>query len=403
MPFDINDPFVWFGEWFRGLLQGLGLAPGMVTFVQNLLGALALGTIVLVATFFLIWAERKIVARIQDRLGPNRVGPFGIFQTFADAVKLVTKELITPVGADIIPYNLAPLLTVMSVVGVWAVIPLAPRLTGSDINVGVLYVVSISAVGTLGIMLAGMSSNNKYALLGAFRTVAQMLSYAVPMVLALLVPVLLSGSMGMVQITEAQGSIWFALLAPLSGLIFFISSIAEVGRAPFDLLEAESEIVAGFNIEYSGLRFGMFFVAEFLHAFTISALTATLFLGGWQGPGASNFPLLGLLYFFIKTAAVYFVVIWIRGSFPRIRIDQMNSINWKFFTPLALAGLVITAVAEKLVTEYSLNRILVHLGSSVLLFAIVFAILGRYARARRRELKGLAIRGSEVSVVESQS
>jgi NADH-quinone oxidoreductase subunit H len=291
----------------------------------------------------------------------------------------------------------------MSVVGLWAVIPLAPRLTGSDINVGVLYVVSIGAVGTLGIMLAGMSSNNKYALLGAFRTVAQMLSYAVPMVLSLLIPVLLSGSMGMVQITEAQDPYWFVLLAPIAALIFFISSIAEVGRAPFDLLEAESEIVAGFHIEYSGLRFGMFFVGEFLHAFTISALTATLFLGGWQGPGASEYPLLGLVYFLIKTSLVYFVVIWIRGSFPRIRIDQMNSLNWKFFTPLALAGLVITAIVEKMITEYSLNRILMHLGSNVILIVIVLTILRVHARARREELEGLAVRGSDVRAVETPS
>ncbi|MEJ2551903.1 MAG: NADH-quinone oxidoreductase subunit NuoH [Anaerolineales bacterium] len=403
MPFDINDPFGWFGEWFRGLLENLGLAPGVVEFIQSLLGAFVLGTAALVATFFLIWAERKLVARIQDRLGPNRVGPFGIFQTFADALKLVTKELITPTGADIVPYNLAPLLAVMSVVGVWAVIPLAPHLTGSDINVGVLYAVSIGAVGTLGIMLAGMSSNNKYALLGAFRTVAQMLSYAVPMVLALLVPVLLAGSMGMVQITEAQHSYWFAVLSPFAALIFFVSSIAEVGRAPFDLLEAESEIVAGFNIEYSGLRFGMFFVAEFLHAFTVSALTATLFLGGWQGPGASEYPLLGLLYFFIKTTAVYFVVIWIRGSFPRVRIDQMNSLNWKLFTPIALAGLMFTAVAEKLVTEFSLNRILVHLGSNLLLLVIVLTALRSYARARRREQEGLALRTSNLQTGSSQT
>jgi NADH-quinone oxidoreductase subunit H len=251
-------------------------------------------------------------------------------------------------------------------------------------------------------MLAGMSSNNKYALLGAFRTVAQMLSYAVPMVLSLLIPVLLSGSMGMVQITEAQSAVWFVFLAPIAALIFFISSIAEVGRAPFDLLEAESEIVAGFHIEYSGLRFGMFFVGEFLHAFTISALTATLFFGGWQGPGANDFPLLGLIYFLIKTAVVYFVVIWIRGSFPRIRIDQMNSLNWKFFTPLALAGLIFTAIAEKAVTEYSLNRVLIHLGGNFVLIVVVLVILRIYARARRRELEGLAIRDSDIQAVEIQ-
>jgi NADH-quinone oxidoreductase subunit H len=392
MGFEFSDPFSWVGELLTDLLVGWGLSPIFAEFLLKLLGAFILGTAVLVGTFGLIWVERKLVARIQDRLGPNRVGPFGIFQTLADALKLATKELITPSGADRIPYNIAPLLAVMSVVGIWAVLPLAPQLAGSDINVGVLYFVSIGAIGTLGIMLAGMSSNNKYALLGAFRTVAQMLSYAVPMVLAILVPVMLSGSMGMVQITEAQDSIWFAFLAPFAALIFFVSSLAEVGRAPFDILEAESEIVAGFHIEYSGLRFGMFFVAEFLHAFTISALTASLFLGGWQGPGASQYPLLGLVYFFIKTAAVYFVVIWIRGSFPRIRIDQMNSLNWKFLTPLALTSLMFTAVAEKLVTEMDLNRFITHLVANSLVLVLTLIVLRIVARSRRRELKDLALR-----------
>jgi len=279
----LKDPITWIGDFLRTWLVGLGLLPDFVTFILQLLGALILATAVLLLTFLLIWAERKIVARIQDRLGPNRVGPFGVFQTVADLLKLVTKELITPTGADRIPYNLAPLITVMSVVGLWAVLPLAPTVLAADINVGVLYIVSIGAIGTLGIMLAGLSSNNKYALLGAFRTVAMMVSYSVPMVLALLVPVLLSGSMGMQTIVEAQRGVPFILLAPVAGIIFFLSSLAEVGRAPFDLLEADSEIVAGYNIEYSGLKFGMFFVAEFLHAFTISALTATLFLGGWGG------------------------------------------------------------------------------------------------------------------------
>jgi NADH-quinone oxidoreductase subunit H len=307
----------------------------------------------------------------------------------ADLVKLITKELIVPVGADLGPYNLAPLLAVMSVIGLWAVVPLAPKLLGADINVGVLYIVSIGAIGTLSIMLAGISSNNKYALLGAFRTVAQMVSYAVPMVLALIVPTLLAGSMGMVEIVEEQRSMWFLVIAPVAAMIFFISSIAEVGRAPFDLLEAESELVAGFHIEYSGLRFGMFFVAEFLHAFTISALTATLFLGGWQGPGASEYPLLGLFYFGIKTALVYFVVIWIRGSFPRIRIDQMNQLNWKFITPLALVSLMVTAVVEKLVVDMGLIRVGVHLGVNLLLLAITLGALRAYAREERKRVENL--------------
>lgn len=384
----LSDPFGWFNQLLRGLLEGWGFSSDLISFVLNFLGAFTMGLGVLLLTLLLIWAERKIVARIQDRLGPNRVGPFGILQTVADLVKLITKELIVPVGADLGPYNLAPLLAVMSVVGLWAVVPLAPKLLGADINVGVLYIVSIGAISTLSIMLAGISSNNKYALLGAFRSVAQMVSYAVPMVLALIVPTLLAGSMGMVEIVEEQRSIWFLVIAPVAALIFFISSIAEVGRAPFDLLEAESEIVAGFHIEYSGLRFGMFFVAEFLHAFTISALTTTLFLGGWQGPGASEYPLLGLLYFSIKTALVYFVGIWIRGSFPRIRIDQMNQLNWKFITPLALVSLMVTAVVEKLVVDMGLIRIGAHLGANLLILILTLGALRAYARVERKRVGG---------------
>jgi NADH-quinone oxidoreductase subunit H len=388
----LNDPFGWIGDWLQGLLVGVGLAESFVEVLISFLGAGALATAALLSTIVLIWLERKLVARIQDRLGPNRVGPYGSFQTVADALKLLTKELITPGGADRVPYNLAPLLSVMSVVAMWGVVPLAPRLLGADLNVGVLYLLSIGALGTLGILLAGMSSNNKYALLGAFRTVAQMLSYTVPMVLALLVPTLLAGSMGLLEITRQQSHVWFIFLAPLAALVFFISSVAEVGRAPFDLLEAESEIVAGFHIEYSGLKFGMFFVAEFLHAFTIAAITTALFLGGWQGPWADQYPFLGLLYFFIKTGLVYFVVVWIRGSFPRIRIDQMNALNWKFITPIALLVLIVTAVTEKLAQQMAWNRVLAHIGANVITIGLTLVALAIYARAvRRREESKMAL------------
>lgn len=389
----LKDPITWIGDLLRTWLISLGLLPEFVTFLLQLLSALIIATAVLLLTFLLIWAERKIVARFQDRVGPNRVGPFGVFQTVADLLKLVTKELITPTGADLIPYNLAPLITVMSVVGLWGVIPLAPTVLPADINVGVLYIISIGAIGTLGILLAGMSSNNKYALLGAFRTVALMVSYAVPMVLALLVPVLLSGSMGMQAIVEGQRPVPFFVLAPVAAIIFFLSSLAEVGRAPFDLLEADSEIVAGYNIEYSGLKFGMFFVAEFLHAFTISALTATLFLGGWSGPWVDLYPVLGMLYFIIKTSIVYFVVIWIRSSFPRIRIDQMNALNWKFITPVALFGLVFTAVAEKLAVEMGLSRLLTHVGANAILVVLTLLALGIYARSTRNKFESAAEAG----------
>ena len=400
----LNDTFVWFAGLLRDLLESLGIPADYVTVLLLLVGAFVLATILLLSTFILIWAERKIVARIQDRLGPNRVGPFGVLQTVADLMKLVTKELITPTGADIIPYNLAPLLAVMAVVGIWAVMPFAPTFIGADINVGVLYIVSIGAIGTLGIMLAGMSSNNKYALLGAFRTVAMMISYAVPMVLALVIPVLLASSMGMSSIVEAQSNFsWFIFLAPVAALVFFVSSIAEVGRAPFDLLEAESEIVAGFHIEYSGLKFGMFFVAEFLHAFTISALFATLFLGGWQGPYAEIYPVLGLVYFLIKTSLVYFVVIWIRGSFPRFRIDQINSLNWKMITPIALGAIIFAAITEKLVQVTGLNQFLAHATANVILIVIILVSLRLYASAARKaqaQKDELAIPVSQASPIE---
>ena len=346
-----------------------------------------MGTIAMVLMLFTIWLERKIIARIQDRLGPNRVGPYGLFQTVADLLKLLGKEVLIPSGADRFVFIIAPFLVVMSVVGLWAVVPFAPTLFGTDINVGVLYTVSIGSIGTLGIMMAGLSSNNKYALLGAFRTVAMMLSYAVPMILALLVPTLLASSMGLVEIVKAQESIWFIFLAPIAMLIFFISSVAEVGRAPFDLLEADSEIVAGFHIEYSGLAFGMFFVAEFLHAFTISALTATLFLGGWQGPGAETYPILGFIYFLIKTSFVYFVVIWFRGTFPRVRIDQLNNLNWKFLVPLALATVIVAAVVDKIALEQGISRILLHLAGNGVLFVFTLISLRAYSRALRAKVE----------------
>jgi NADH-quinone oxidoreductase subunit H len=261
-------------------------------------------------------------------------------------IKIFTKEYITPDGADKIAYNLAPILSVSAVLLAWAVIPFAPTIVGTDVNVGVLYLVAVGAIGSLGIILAGWSSNNKYSLLGAFRAVAQIVSYEVPMVLALLVPVLLGRSMGVNSLVNAQ-NVWFIFLSPIAALIFFTSSMAETGRAPFDLLEAESELVAGFQTEYSGLKFGMFYVGEFIHAFTISALTATLFLGGWRGPWAEQIPILGVAWFFIKTFIIYFMVILIRISMPRLRIDQMLNFNWKFLTPLALVLLIVTAVVDK--------------------------------------------------------
>jgi len=314
--------------------------------IMTLLGVVAVSSFGLIIVIFLIWVERKIAARFQDRLGPNRAGPYGLLQTFADMVKLVTKEDVIPAKADRLAFNIAPILSVVAVLLIWAVVPFAPGWIGTDLNVGVLYIAAVGSFGILSVLMAGWSSNNKYALLGAFRAVAQLISYEVPMLITLMVPVLLARGMGMVDMVKDQ-TVWFIVLAPVSGIIFLVSSIAEIGRTPFDLLEAESEIVAGYHTEYTGMKFGMFFAAEFLHAFTVGVLFAIFFLGGWRGPGAEATPLLGVIYLMLKGFFGYFIVMWVRSTLPRIRIDHMLALNWKFLTPLSLALLILTAIVEK--------------------------------------------------------
>ncbi len=342
----MGDPVTFIANWLKGLLTGLGLAQGLVTFILTLIGVVVLATVALVLDIFLVWVERKVVARFQDRIGPNRLGPFGLIQPVADIIKLLIKENITPIGADRVVYNLAPIIALATALSLWAVLPISATIYGANINVGVLYIVAIGAISTLGIIMAGWSSNNKYALLGAFRTVAQMISYEVPMVISLLVPVILARSMGFKDIVDNQ-TVWYLLAAPLAALIFLISNIAELGRAPFDLTEAESEIVAGFHIEYTGMKFGLFYAGELLHALTIGAIFSTLFLGGWRGFGAETYPIIGVFWFFLKAFFMYWVIMWVKYTFPRIRIDHMLNWNWKFLTPLALVVLVVTALVDK--------------------------------------------------------
>jgi NADH-quinone oxidoreductase subunit H len=341
------DPVTLVSKWLEGVLFSWGLAPGLASFILMAIGVVVIASFVLLLDILLVWVERKVVARFQDRLGPNRLGPFGLIQPVADVIKLLIKEDLTPEGADRIVYNLAPILALATVLVIWAVIPLSPTILGSDINVGVLYIIAVGAVSTLGIIMAGWASNNKYALLGAFRAVAQMVSFEVPMVIVLEIPVLLTGSMGIQQIVQSQ-QIWFIVMAPLAALIFLITSIAELGRAPFDLIEAESEIVAGFHIEYSGMKFGLFYAGELLHALTMGALFSSLFLGGWRGPFADQYPILGVFYLFAKSFFIYWVIMWVKYSLPRIRIDHMLNFTWKFLTPLSLAVVIATAVVAKL-------------------------------------------------------
>jgi NADH-quinone oxidoreductase subunit H len=381
----LNDPINFIANWLVNLLSGLGLAPALITFVVTLLGVIIVASFGLIIVIFLIWLERKVAARFQDRLGPNRAGPYGLLQTFADMIKLITKEDIVPEKADKLTFNIAPIMSVVAVLLIWAVVPFAPSWIGTDLNVGVLYIAAVGSFGILSILMAGWSSNNKYALLGAFRAVAQLISYEVPMLVTLLVPVLLARSMGLMQMVQVQ-DVWFIFLAPVSGLIFLVSSIAEVGRTPFDLIEAESEIVAGYHTEYTGMKFGMFFAAEFLHAFTIGVLFAILFLGGWRGPGAEEFRLLGVVYLMAKGLLGYFIIMWVRSTLPRIRIDQMLGFNWKFLTPVSLALLIVTAILDKSYSDTAL-RVPALLVGNLLVLGLSWLALRATSRRQRRERK----------------
>jgi NADH-quinone oxidoreductase subunit H len=390
-----------------GLLQDIGFSHGLALLIAKAIGVLVVGAFGLLWTLFGIWFERKLAGRIQDRLGPNRVGPFGIVQTVADTIKILLKEDIMNAGVDRWVFNLAPILSVLSVILVWAVVPFSPVWIGTDLNIGVLYLVAVGALSTVSVIMAGWGSNNKYALVAAFRAVAQLISYEVPMVVALLVPVIMAGTMSTQGIVQAQ-HIMYLFAVPLTVLIFVTSSQAESGRAPFDLLEAESEIVAGFNIEYAGMKFGMFYVAEFLHAFTAGVLTAILFLGGWRGPFAEDAPILGFVYLMIKSMAVYFVLVWVRLTLPRLRIDHLLDFNWKFLVPTSLANLLVVAFVWKIIPDADrIHNFTDALGPTIVMLLVnivMILVIGALLRERgRRERARIAARVAGTDLPASET
>jgi NADH-quinone oxidoreductase subunit H len=300
---------------------------------------LMLLTIISGLVLFLVYLERRVLGRMQARIGPNVLGPWGLLQTTADAFKLLLKEDITPKEADRLVFVLAPMVVFFGTAMAFAVIPYGRGLILADLSVGVLFFVAMGALGTMGFMMAGWGSHNKYALLGGMRAVAQLVSYEIPLALSLLGVVMLSGSMATSRIVEAQRGIWFVFLQPIGFLIFLTAGAAEINRTPFDLPEGESELIAGYHTEYSGMRWALFFLAEYAGIFSISALATTLFLGGWHGP-----LLPPLLWFLIKTFALVFVIIWVRASWLRLRIDQLMNFAWKFLLPLAVVNMFISAL-----------------------------------------------------------
>ena len=318
----------------------IALPPVVVAAVA---GFILLNAIIGLVTYVTL-LERKFAARMQSRIGPYRVGPHGLLQPIADAVKLMMKEDIIPTAADRTIFNLAPIVFLVPCLLIFATIPFAPALGVADLNIGVLFFLAVSSMEIVGLFMAGWGSNNKYALISAMRAVNQIISYDLPLIFAALVPVMLTGSMRLSDIAAAQDSLWFVfypVLGQLAFLAFIIASVAGENRVPFDILEAESELVAGFRVEYSGMKFALIQLGEYAHVLGTSFLGALLFLGGWDGPGPFW---LGPIWFLFKALGIFLLLTWIRWSFVRIRVDQILAISWKLLLPMTLMLLVATAV-----------------------------------------------------------
>jgi NADH-quinone oxidoreductase subunit H len=354
MRFSIYD-FTEFTQDIDRLLQE-NLTPFWATVVEmTIVGIVILAFYALVG-LFLVYAERKVCAFMQNRLGPNRVGPFGIFQTIADLIKLLMKELIPIKHADKILFNLAPFIVIIASFMAIAAIPFAKGLHAIDLNIGVFYVFAVSSMGVIGILLAGWSSNNKYSLIGAMRSGAMVVSYELSVGLSLLSIVIFAGTMQLSGIVESQADGWWIFKGHIPALIAFLlfitASTAETNRGPFDLAEAESELTAGFHTEYSGIRFAFFFLAEYMNMFIVASIAVTIFFGGWmplQFGGLDGFNTVmayipPLVWFFLKVAFVIYLMMWFKWTFPRLRIDQILTLEWKYLLPLSLINTVLIAL-----------------------------------------------------------
>ncbi len=382
---DLNNLSRLITEW----IAGWGPA-WLSSIVTGLLGCLAILAVIGPTLLILIWVERKVIARFQQRYGPNRVGPRGLLQPVADAIKLILKEELAPRAADKLIFFLPPILIFVPGILIWGVLPFGPRMSLADLNVGVLFLLAVSGTGVLVIFMAGWASNNKYALFGAMRAVAMSISYEIPMVLALLTLVIFSGTMSINGIVEwqQQEDVIFILLFPLAAIAFFFSASAELNRTPADISEAESEIVAGYHTEYSGMRFGLFYAVELGNTLVISAFVATFFLGGWWLWGLEQW-VPSWMILLAKTGAVYFLLIWTRGTLPRLRIDQLMSFCWKALVPSSLIFVAIAIVERTLLVTQGWDTtialpIMAAINISLTLGAVVlFARVARPAHLRR--------------------
>jgi NADH-quinone oxidoreductase subunit H len=353
---------------------------GVAYAVAAIIGATGILTFVGLAALINVWFERRIIGRIQVRRGPNRVGPFGLLQPVADAIKLIQKEVLQPRAADSKLFNLPPLLVFIPAMLSFAVFAWAPDMVYADLNVGVLYLLALSSVTSIAIFIAGWSSNNKYALLGAMRVIAMAISYEIPLVLALLAPVLFAGTMNIPGLVEFQRHyhVWLFVLLPLPTLIYMVASTAELNRTPADIAEAESEIVAGFHTEYSGMKFGLFYAVELINSIAVSGIMASLFFGGYSLFGLDKY-IPPWIIFIAKIYVFYFGLIWLRGTLPRLRIDQLMAFAWKMLIPLALLNIVIVAIEVFIWKEFEVTDWILAL-YAVVNIVLAGALIGYFFR-----------------------
>ncbi|MFN2291829.1 MAG: NADH-quinone oxidoreductase subunit NuoH [Anaerolineae bacterium] len=372
------------GDWVAGVLSGWGVPQWGVNLIADIVGVVILLVVGVAAVLIFTPMERKVIGRMQDRPGPNRTPGYGAIQAVADAIKMLTKEDIIPRNADRFLHMLAPLLVAVPALLVYAVLPFGPRLVGQNLNVGILFVVAIGAVHVVAVLIAAWGSNNKYALLSGFRVVNQLLAYEIPMVLCILTVILFTKTMSLQGMVEAQTVPYFVVM-PVTGLIFLVAALAEANRSPVDLIEADSEMVAGYIIEYSGMKFAMFFIAEYVNMFAVGILISTLFLGGWKFFGLEDLaPVLTPVIVFAKATFVIFVMLWFRATFPRMRFDHLVGFAWKFLVPLSLVNLFIAALVVKIPVADPVQEPWIHGGVMLLANIVVIIataiILNRTAR-----------------------
>jgi NADH-quinone oxidoreductase subunit H len=329
--------FVDIAHWLTLWLIGLGLAPVWADLILLILQWTCVVGIITLNVLVLIWLERKVAGFIQLRLGPNRLGPFGVFQTIADTLKLLTKEDIIPSQTDKLIFRTAPMLFIIVAVLLYAVIPMGQNMAIIDLNVGLFYFISVGSLSTICLLMAGWGSNNKWSLLGAMRSVAQMVSYEIPLAFSLLGIVMIAGSLNLQDIVKAQNNVWFIILQPVAFITYFIAATAELNRGPFDMPEAEQELTGGAYTEYTGMRWALFFLAEYTNLVAVSALAATLFLGGWLGPWLPSW-----LWIILKTYFIMLIFMWLKWTFPRIRMDHLMSLSWKVLIPISLLNIMLT-------------------------------------------------------------